>query len=488
MTWLVSPRLGSLVVAAVLVVSFNWVSAQQRTNAVAIDADDIGGVVTSAKGPEAGVWVIAETTDLPAKFARIVVTDDQGRYVVPDLPSANYQVWVRGYGLVDSPRTTARPGRPLDLKAVIAPDGRAAAQVYPANYWLSLLEIPKGEHPPEHFALETKACFSCHQVGTQITRELTRGEDTYASTLEAWDRHMLMGPNGGNMGAVFKGLGSQRKAFADWTDRIAAGAYPETPPRPAGVERNLVISMWDWALPTSRRSDAAGTDERTPTLNANGPIYGAMQSSDILAVLDPRTNTTTEIKIPSNGPVLDANTPRSPVWADEKIWKRQSDPRSVAMDAKGRVFVTARIRDPKQQPAYCTDSTNKFAKYFPMARPERAPGATVRPEVETVHADRYLLCRGPQRVRRSRPARPRSGRRGWLDRHRGVRQNPRCGCLAGMVSGRGRYQRGRQDFDGMDGAEGSDRSEARSPDRIRVLRDRHQPDRWQHLVLRNRPR
>ena len=369
MTWLVSPRLGSLVVAAALVVSFNWVSAQQRTNAVAVDADDIGGVVTSAKGPEAGVWVIAETTDLPAKFAKIVVTDDQGRYVVPDLPSANYQVWVRGYGLVDSPRTTARPGRPLDLKAVIAPDGRTAAQVYPANYWLSLLEIPKGEHPPEHFALETKACFSCHQVGTQVTRELTRGEDTYASTLEAWDRHMLMGPNGGNMGAVFKSLGSQRKAFADWTDRIAAGAYPETPPRPAGVERNLVISMWDWALPTSRRSDAAGTDERTPTLNANGPIYGAMQSSDILAVLDPRTNTTTEIKIPSNGPVLDANTPRSPVWADEKIWKRQSDPRSVAMDAKGRVFVTARIRDPKQQPAYCTDSTNKFAKYFPMAGP-----------------------------------------------------------------------------------------------------------------------
>jgi len=358
-----------LVVAAVLVVSFNWVSAQQRTNAVAIDADDIGGVVTSAKGPEAGVWVIAETTDLPAKFARIVVTDDQGRYVVPDLPSADYQVWVRGYGLVDSPRTTARPGRPLDLKAVIAPAGRAAAQVYPANYWLSLLEIPKGEHPPDHFALETKACFSCHQVGTQVTRELTKGEDAYASTLEAWDRHMLMGPNGGNMGAVFKGLGSQRKAFADWTDRIAAGAYPETPPRPAGVERNLVISMWDWALPTSRRSDAAGTDERTPTLNANGPIYGAMQSSDILAVLDPRTNTTTEIKIPSNGPVLDANTPRSPVWADEKIWKRQSDPRSVAMDAKGRVFVTARIRDPKQQPAYCTDSTNKFAKYFTMAGP-----------------------------------------------------------------------------------------------------------------------
>jgi len=172
------------------------------------------------------------------------------------------------------------------------------------------------------------------------------------------------------MGSVYKRLGAQRKAFADWTDRIAAGAYPEAPPRPAGLERNLVISMWDWALPTSRRSDAAGTDERSPTLNSNGLIYGAIQSSDILAVLDPRENKTTEIKIPSSGPVLDANTPLSPVWGDEKIWQRQADPRSVAMDAKGRVWVTARTRAPQQQPAFCKDgSTNKFAKYFPMAGP-----------------------------------------------------------------------------------------------------------------------
>ena len=69
-----------------------------------IDNDDIGGVVTSTKGPEAGVWVIAETNDLPTRFAKMVVTDDQGRYVMPDLPKANYDIWVRGYGLVDSPK------------------------------------------------------------------------------------------------------------------------------------------------------------------------------------------------------------------------------------------------------------------------------------------------------------------------------------------------------------------------------------------------
>ncbi|HEX6463220.1 MAG TPA: hypothetical protein VFZ98_02150, partial [Vicinamibacterales bacterium] len=74
----------------------------QTPDTIAIGAGDIAGVVTGSKGPEAGVWVIAETNDLPTKFARIVVTDDRGRYLIPDLPKATYEVWVRGYGLVDS--------------------------------------------------------------------------------------------------------------------------------------------------------------------------------------------------------------------------------------------------------------------------------------------------------------------------------------------------------------------------------------------------
>jgi hypothetical protein len=153
----VNPKVASLALAGALAASFTWVNAQRSSGAsVALDSDDIGGLVTSAKGPEAGVWVIAETTDLPTKFAKMVVTDDQGRYVLPDLPQANYEVFVRGYGLVDSARIRTTVGQRLDLKATVAPDGRAAAQVYPANYWLSLLEIPKGEHSVEHVALEIK--------------------------------------------------------------------------------------------------------------------------------------------------------------------------------------------------------------------------------------------------------------------------------------------------------------------------------------------
>jgi hypothetical protein len=135
----------SLVLGALLVATMPLAGAGQSAPAapaVAIDSDDIGGAVSGPKGPEAGVWVIAETRDLPTKFWKIVVTDERGRYVVPDLPKANYAVWVRGYGLVDSPKVQAAPGRALNLTAVPASNARAAAQYYPPNYWLFLLKIP----------------------------------------------------------------------------------------------------------------------------------------------------------------------------------------------------------------------------------------------------------------------------------------------------------------------------------------------------------
>ena len=102
---------------------------QAAANTVA--ENELGGVVRGPNGPEAGVWVIAETTDLPTRFAKIVVTDDQGRYLIPDLPGAKYSVWVRGYGLVDSDKLQTQPGNILDLTAVPAETPADAAQFYP---------------------------------------------------------------------------------------------------------------------------------------------------------------------------------------------------------------------------------------------------------------------------------------------------------------------------------------------------------------------
>ena len=189
--------------AAILTVPLTGTGARQAGGqAVPIDADDLGGVVTGPKGPEAGVWVIAETTDLPTKFAKIVVTDEQGRYVVPDLPKANYSVWVRGYGLVDSPKTQATPGKALNLTAVVAPNPRAAAEYYPAGYWFSLLRVPdKSEFPgtgpagngisPTHG--ESGAVASQREVGALLVVPSTREQGHARAAAESWHVPILGG-------------------------------------------------------------------------------------------------------------------------------------------------------------------------------------------------------------------------------------------------------------------------------------------------------
>jgi hypothetical protein len=342
---------------------FTDVEAQQAGAAVAIDADDIGGIVTSAKGPEAGVWVIAETTETPARFARIVVTDDRGRYVVPDLPKATFQVFVRGYGLVDSAKQAAKPGQRLNLKAEIAPNQRAAAEVFPAAWWLSMVEVPPGNRAVTD---EIRNCLNCHQMGNKGTREIPADVLSASSQnhLEAWNRRTAMGPVGPSMAGSFRRMGDHRQVLSNWTERVAKGEAPkQTPPRPAGVERSLVVTWWDWGTERDGRTDAAPADLHTPTVNANGPVYGVSQPTDLLLIMDPRENRELTITIPSDAPKTGANQAPSPYWGTERIWERSSDPRSTAVDWLGRVWLTGRIRA-NQNPAYC--ASNKFGKYYPL--------------------------------------------------------------------------------------------------------------------------
>src|SRR5262249_52927095 len=135
-------------VLLVLTASLSLAALQRPVTEVSIGGTDLGGVVTSSNGPEAGVWVVAETTGLPTKFAKVVVTDDQGRYVIPDLPKATYDLWVPGYGLLDSPKTRATPGQHLNLTAKPAPSAAAAAEYYPGVYWYSMLKIPAASDFP----------------------------------------------------------------------------------------------------------------------------------------------------------------------------------------------------------------------------------------------------------------------------------------------------------------------------------------------------
>src|SRR5438034_8710419 len=217
MTLRVNPRAGAFAAASVLMASLTWVHAQQRSAvAVAIDPDDIGGVVTSPNGPEAGVWVIAETSDLPTKFGKMVVTNDTGGYLIPDLPKASYSVWVRGYGLVDSPKVKTAPGTHLNLTAVPAPNAAMAAEYYPGVYWYSMLKIPdKSEFPgtgpngngiqevmkTQPYWIDTvkNSCQSCHALGSKGVRTTPTALGPAENSVEAWRRRLQAGQASSNM-------------------------------------------------------------------------------------------------------------------------------------------------------------------------------------------------------------------------------------------------------------------------------------------------
>ena len=262
--------------------------------AVLAAGDDIAGTVTSATGPEAGVWVIAETGDFDTSLRKTVVTDDAGRFLVPDLPDASYEVWVRGYGLVDSEKTAARPGDEVELTVRAAASPREAAEIYPANYWYSLLEVPPASDFPGTgprgngigTAMRTQAdwidrmkdgCQLCHQLGNYATREMPMLDlDDFDSTADAWNHRLQAGGAGPAMAAEINRIGRPRaiQLYAEWTDRIRAGELPPSPPRPRGVERNVVLTSWGWGHPRGMVHDNVSTDKRDPTLYPDGPIYG----------------------------------------------------------------------------------------------------------------------------------------------------------------------------------------------------------------------
>jgi hypothetical protein len=375
--------------------------SSQQAVTVQIDSDDIGGVVTSAKGPEAGVWVIAETNDLPTRFARMVVTDDGGRYVLPDLPKANYNIWVRGYGLVDSPKIKSAPGKILNLRAVVAPNETAAAQYYPAIHWYSMMEIPpagefggKGTIPAKITqtawlnSMKSNGCIGCHQLGQLSTRTLPQNIPhpiKAATSEEAWFRRIQSGQSGESMfNTLIKELGGAPvKYYAEWTDRIAKGALPDAKPvRPQGVERNIVVTTWDWSTEKKYLHDLIASDRRYPTVNAHGPLYGSPEySTDNWPVLDPKTHRVSSFDAPVRlgtpealGPghaASDKLMQPSPYWGNEKLWDTKSNNHNAMFDKKGRVWFAASFRD-ATTPDFCKKgSSHPSAKVFPLDRNNR---------------------------------------------------------------------------------------------------------------------
>jgi hypothetical protein len=356
----------------------------------------ISGVVESSKGPEAGVWVIAETTELQTKFAKIVVTGDDGKFVLPEMPNAQYDVWVRGYGLVDSKPVKAKVGATVPLKVDLAKTPAEAAKVYPANYWYSLLEVPPASEFPgkgndvngipatfesqaQYIDQLKQGCQLCHQLGNRTTRTLdTMKSLSFKSSLEAWDYRVKTGQRGIEMDGMMRRLGPRAlKMYADWTDRIAAGEVPkEAPPRPSGTERNVVVTMWDWGTDTSYMHDEITTTKSNPRMNAYGPVYAVDAAHGQYIAVDPIENSAKQIPIPTRDDpkAMRSRFPQSQLkpsnfWGDTIVHSGVSDPHNPMFDSKGRLWSTSTVSQ-GPVPSWCKDpAVNKFAAYYPAVNP-----------------------------------------------------------------------------------------------------------------------
>ena len=371
----------------------------------AVAADTLTGVVTSAKGPEAGVWVIAETSELPTRFIKIVVTDDQGRYLLPEMPAkVKFKIWVRGYGLVDSEAVESPSGQRLNLKAAVAPNAKAAAEYYPPNYWFSMIKSPtdnmfpgtgpKGNGIPtairskqQWWAELREECGHCHQVGNKITREITD------NSVEGWAERIskarapgdqAIGNRGSQQGAgmknVFAALGYNHtiNMMADWSKRIAAGELPkETPARPVGIERNVVLTVWDWGNGRFVH-DTSATDRRNPTANGYGPVYASGVFTGALEMIDIKKHEAKEIPY---GIAFDKSGQMVGMTEEHDI---NMAPHNTMLDSKGRVWASDMGRGnttPVAKPDFCANPSNAYAKYFPKPGKSAAVAVMHDPKV-----------------------------------------------------------------------------------------------------------
>ena len=406
---------------------------------------EISGVVTGANGPEAGVWVVAETSSLPTGFTKIVVTDDNGRFMIPELPKASYKVWVRGYGLTDSAKVSASLGQALKLKVKPAASEKAAAEIYPGMYWYSLMNIPdKSEFPgtgekgngisanmkAQHYWIDTvkHSCQSCHALGSKGMRTVPEQFAKLGSGEAVWGRRMQSGQAMTNMALSLGNIGVDRalKEFSGWTDRIAGGELPfAKPERPKGIERNVVVSAWNFSTPKHYLHDGISSYQHNPNVNANGPIYGSSEeSTDNIPVLDPVNHRAYTVK----HPIVDPKTPSSltlpmqpsAYWGDKPIWDGHSSLHNNMMGPDGRIWFSARSRS-APNPDFCKQgSDHPSAKVAPLNESPRQlsvydPKTKKWAHVDTCFSTHHLYFAKDNSTLWISQGGPNSGVVGWVD-------------------------------------------------------------------------
>jgi hypothetical protein len=291
--------------------------------------------------------------------------------------------------------------------------------------------IPPAMQSQAHWldVAKTNGCFTCHQLGNKATRTIPPELGEFKTSADAWQRRIQSGQAMIQMTTNIGRLGTQGlKSFGEWTDRIARGELPAAQPsRPQEVERNVVLTLWDWAGPKDYMHDEVSTDKRNPRINANGLIYGATEeSTDLFPVLDPVNHKATQVRML----VRDPNTPSSkqnamlpsPYWGGEPIWDSQTSMHNPMFDEKGRVWFTSRVRPPAN-PAFCRQgSDHPSAKLTPIESSNRHlsmydPGTGKITLISTCFPTHHLVfAEDANNTLWTSAGGPQSGVIGWLNR------------------------------------------------------------------------
>ena len=156
-------------------------------------------------------------------------------------------------------------------------------------------------------------------------------------------------------------LGPQRATaeFGDWTTRIAHGELPaQAPPRPQGIERNVVITQWDWADPKAYLHDEISTDKRNPSRQRQRPdlrIAGREPRLSAGARSGAQHHQPGESSLSRSRirPASRSRSQPSPFWGDEAIWDSHTTVHNPMFDEHGPPVVHRRASARTTIPAFC---------------------------------------------------------------------------------------------------------------------------------------
>ena len=356
------------------------------------------------------------------------------------------------------------PTRPRRRSTIRRSTGTRCSKIPGADQFGGKSDIPAKVRQFDWLNLmKNNGCVGCHQLGQAATRTIPKAFGDFKTGEDAWIRRTQSGQAGELMVNILAGQlgGAPYKYFGDWTDRIAKGELPFAKPnRPSGVERNVVVTTWDWSDEKHYLHDLAVSDKRNPTVNGYGPVFGQPEySTDRIPILNPVANSVEIFK----APVRDVNMPESlgpghaamlkplqpsAYWGDEQIWDTRINNHNSMIDGKGRMWLAAAVRGVRQSGVLPEGLRPSRGQGVP-ARGKPSPARGARSQDDEIHLRRHLLHDPPPELRQGRQRHAvdlerRRHRGGRLVQHQAVRRDRRCGEGAGLDAAHPRHQRQRQ--------------------------------------------